>query len=146
MLMVGGHLLRATATTQTVISLSSGESEFYGLVKSASIALGAEAMALDLGVVLKPRVRYDATAGAGIANRRSVGRVRHLHTPSLWVQRYVQEGRLTLVKVLGEKNVADLGTKHLDGKRLWMFMAMMGLRSAVGRSELSLRAAGEVMA
>ena len=81
MLMVGGHLLRATATTQTVISLSSGESEFYGLVKSASIALGAEAMALDLRVVLKQRVRYDATAGAGIANRRGVGRVRHLHMP-----------------------------------------------------------------
>ena len=146
MLMVGCHLLRATATTQTVVSLSSGESEFYGLVKSSAIALGAEAMALDLGVVLKPRVRYDATAGAGIANRRGVGRVRHLHTPSLWLQRYVQEGRLTLTKVPGEKNVADLGTKHLDGKRLWMLMAMLGLRSAIGRSELSLRAKSEVMA
>jgi hypothetical protein len=146
MLMVGCHLLRGTATTQTVISLSSGESEFYGLVKSASIALGAEAMALDLGVVLKPRVRYDATAGAGIANRRGVGRVRHLHTPSLWVQRYVQEGRLTLSKVPGEKNVADIGTKHLDGKRMWMLLGLMGLRSTAGRSELSLRVAGEVMA
>ena len=59
---------------------------------------------------------------------------------------FVQEGRLTLSKVPGEKNVADLGTKHLDGKRLWMLMAMMGLKSAAGRSELSLRAAGEVMA
>ena len=95
---------------------------------------------------LKPRVRYDATAGAGIANRRVVGRVCHLHPPSLWLQRYVQEGRLTLSKVPGEKNVTDLGTKHLDGKRLWMLMAMLGLRSADGRSELSLRAAGEVMA
>ncbi len=72
--------------------------------------------------------------------------MRHLHTPSLWVQRYVQEGRLTLTKVPGEKNVADLGTKHLDRKRLWMLMGMMGLRSMTGRSELSLRAAGEVMA
>ena len=52
----------------------------------------------------------------------------------------------TLTRVPGERNVADLGTKHLDCKRLWMLMAMLGLRSAVGCSELSLRAAGEVMA
>ena len=97
-LMAGRHLLRFSSTTQTVISLSSGESEFYGLVKSGSMALGAVAMAKDLGAVLATRVRYDATAGAGIANRRGVGRVRHLHTPTLWIQRHVQDGRCRSVK------------------------------------------------
>ena len=98
-LMHGGHLLRASSTTQTVISLSSGESEFYALVKAVSMALGAEEMGRDIGVVLKPRVKYDAAAGAGIASRRGVVRVRHLHTPSWWAQRFVQEGRVTLAEV-----------------------------------------------
>jgi len=79
-LMHGGHLLRASSTTQTVISLTSGESEFYALVKAVSMALGAEEMGKAIGAVLKTRVKYDAAAGAGIASRRGVGRVRHLHT------------------------------------------------------------------
>ena len=142
-LMAGGHLLRFTATTQTVVALSSGESEFYALVKATSMALGAQAMAKDLGLVLQARVRYDATAGAGIASRRGVGRVRHLHTPSLWIQRHVQDGRVTLKKVLGDSNVADLGTKHVDGRRLWHLLKAMGVHATAGRSSLALRACGE---
>ncbi len=74
--MAGQDLLIFSSTTQTVVSLSSGESEFYGLVKSGSIVLGTVAMAKDLGAVLAARVRYDATAGAGLANRREVARFR----------------------------------------------------------------------
>ncbi len=76
-------------------------------------------MAKDLGAVLKARMRYDA-AGAGIANRREVGRARHLHTPSLWIQKHIQDGAVELSKVDGARNWADLGTKHLDAKKMWM--------------------------
>ena len=60
--MLGGHLLAASATTQKVAATSSGEAEFYALTKSASRALGAVAMAADMAKVVKPRVRVDATA------------------------------------------------------------------------------------
>ena len=143
-LMHGKHLLRVSSTTQTVIALSSGESEFYAAVKSISMALGAEEMGKDIGVTLKPRVKYDATAGAGIASRRGVGKVRHLHTPALWVQRFVQEGRVQLVKVAGDKNVADLGTKHVTKKVMWNLMCAMSVHAEGGRSALALRASGEV--
>ena len=145
-LMAGKHLLRFSSTTQTVVALSSGESEFYGLVKSSSTILGAVAMAKDLGATLAARVRYDATAGAGIANRRGVGRVRHLHTPSLWIQRHVQDGRLVLSKVPGEENYGDLGTKHLDSKKMWKCMNGMGIVARGGRSALSLEVSGGKMA
>ena len=46
--MLGGHLLVASATTQNVVATSSGEAEFYALTKSASTALGAVAMAADM--------------------------------------------------------------------------------------------------
>ena len=46
----GLHLLRSTSTTQAIISLSSGEAEFYSAVKGASIALGMVGLMRDLGV------------------------------------------------------------------------------------------------
>ena len=140
--MAGRHLLRFSSTTQTVVSLRAGESEFYALVRGASIILGAVAMAKDLGATLKARMRYDATAGAGIANRRGVGRVRHLHTPSLWIQRHVQDGTIELSKVDGDRNWADLGTKHLDGKKMWMCANGMGIVRRDGQSALSLKVCG----
>ena len=40
-LFYGSHMLLSTSTTQGVIALSSGESEFYALVKATSAGLGA---------------------------------------------------------------------------------------------------------
>ena len=40
MAFLGAHMLRHTSTTQGVVALSSGESEFYASVKAAQIGLG----------------------------------------------------------------------------------------------------------
>ena len=85
--MLGGHLIAASATTQNVVATSSGEAEFYALTKSASRALGAVAMAADTSKVVKPRV--DTT----IASRRAVERVTHLHTQVLWGSTNQKESR-----------------------------------------------------
>ena len=88
----GSHMLRSTSTTQGVVALSSGESEFYNLVKGTSAGLGAVSMLKELGVdncnktkidnaVLE--VRVDASAGRGIAVRRGAGRIRHIATPTI---------------------------------------------------------------
>ena len=111
--MLGGHLLAASATTQNVVATSPDEAEFYALTKSASRALGAVSMAVDMAKVVKPRVRVDATASKAIASRREVGRVRHHHTQVLWVQETVARRELTIVKVSGVENSADMWTKHL---------------------------------
>ena len=111
--MLGGHLVAPSATTQNVVATSSGEAEFYALTKSASRALGAVAMAADMAKVVKPRVRVDATASKAIASRRGVERVRYLHTHVLWVQKAVARRELTIVKVPGVENPADMETKHM---------------------------------
>ena len=63
---------------QGVIALSSGESEFYALLKAKSAGLGAVSMLKDLGVDISKNtriaravleVRIDASAGRGIAAR-----------------------------------------------------------------------------
>eukprot|EP00972_Heterocapsa_arctica_P022987 3381419-Heterocapsa_arctica.AAC.1 len=47
-LMHGSHCVRTWSTTQSVITLSSGEAELYGIVKGASAALGFQSIANDL--------------------------------------------------------------------------------------------------
>ena len=88
MIFLGGHLVKSSATTQGVIALSSGESEFYGGVKTASTGLGMIHLLKDMGVNIKEPLdlRLDASAGIGIAQRRGAGRIRHISTPTLWLQ------------------------------------------------------------
>ena len=49
-LQLGSHTLKTWSSTQAVIALSSGESEYYGIVKGASVLLGALSLFRDLGV------------------------------------------------------------------------------------------------
>ncbi len=110
----GSHLLAALSTTQAVIGLSSGEAEFYAAVKGASRVIGAVAMMADLQVQLLPRLWTDSSSAKGMASRRGAGKVRHIHTPALWLQQWVSRKRIELLKRKGTENEADLGTKHLD--------------------------------
>ena len=142
MVFFGGHMIRSTATTQAVVSLSSGESEFYASVKAASIGLGAVHMIRDLGIMMDTPVdlRMDATAGIGIASRRGAGRIRHIHTPALWLQQAVQDRRVAMGKVLGAVNPADFGTKHVDRAVIVHAMKTCGFVTLQGESRLALRA------
>ena len=126
-----------------MVATSSGEVEFYALTKSASRALGAIAMAPDMAKVLKPRVREDATASKAIASRRGVERVRHLHTQVLWVQEAVARRELTIVKVPGVENPADMETKHLAQREMHESLRQAGCHITGGRSKTAFRVAQE---
>ena len=73
----GKHFIGASSTTQNVVALSSGESEFYGFVKTCSRLLGLRALALDFGLTLAAQAYVDSTACKGVASRRGVGKIRH---------------------------------------------------------------------
>jgi hypothetical protein len=114
--MLGKHLIKSWSTTQAPISLSSGEAEFYGVVKGSSVALGYQAMLEDLGHSLAVRVWTDSTATIGICGRRGLGKLRHIDTQCLWIQQKVRSKAIELRKVRGDLNPADLFTKHLLGE------------------------------
>ena len=86
--MHGKHFIKMLCTTQIPIALSSGESEWHALVRTASAVLGFANMAKDMGRILKPRLQVDAEAAKGIASRRGVGKIRHLDTSPLWAKQY----------------------------------------------------------
>ena len=96
-------------------------------------------MAKDLAVTLSGRILVDANAAKGIASRRGVGRARHLHVATLWLQEAVAQKRLLIVKQKGTENVADLGTKHLPASTLEKLMKLASLQVLTGRSDKALR-------
>ena len=112
--MIGDHMIKSWCTTQAVIALSSGEAEYYGLVKGSSIGLGVRGIMGDLGIIGKVRVYTDSSAAKGISARKGLGRVRHIEINQLWVQDKIRSGDIEVIKVDGDKNLGDALTKYLD--------------------------------
>ena len=134
--MMGSHLLKSWSSTQGLISLSSGEAEFYGATKAAGIALGMKALMRDLGVDMPVRVWTDSSATVGICGRQGLGKLRHIDTRSLWIQQKLRAGALELRKVRGEVNPADLFTKHLSSsERVTDLLKLLNCTFRSGRPE-----------
>ena len=116
----GSHLIKSWSTNQAVTALSSGEAEYYSLVKGASNALGTRSLLEDLLVSPEEpiEIKSDASAAIGIANRVGAGKVRHIEVNQLWLQEKVFKGEIVITKVKGEQNLADASTKMVDAKTL----------------------------
>ena len=123
------------STTQTTVALSSGEAELGGICRGASIGLGLQALAHDLGISLDLEVLTDATAAIGICRRRGLGKIRHLHVADLWVQDRLRKKDFTLTKVLGTDNPADMLTKHVARDTLKKHMVEIGICAEEGRAK-----------
>ena len=133
--MLGKHLIKSWSSTQASISLSSGEADFYGVVKAPGVGLGFTSLLADVGVYLPLRVWTDSTATIGICGRQGLGKLRHVDTQCLWIQQRVRDNTLSLLKVRGEDNPADLFTKHLVGSdRVQKLLMLFGCTYQSGRA------------
>ncbi len=110
--MFGNHCVKTYSQMQETITLSSGESEFYGIVQAATVGLGMKGMLGDLGIKVEVQVNTGSTATKNILSRSGAGRVRHIEVQEQWVQDRVAKGELVIVEVKGESNVADMLTKR----------------------------------
>ena len=130
-------MIKLLSTTQITASLSTAESEWHALVRTASALIGLQNLAADLGRYLQPILKTDASAAIGIASRRGAGKIRHLATQTLWLQQLVTEKRVKLLKVSGQVNTADLGTKFLDRAKLDGLTTSLGFHVRAGRSPIA---------
>ena len=140
---LGSHLVKCTSKTQAIVSLSSGEAEFYAAVSRAAAGLGVRSLLFDLGQTLaKPiMLRVDSTACLGMAGRKGAGSVRHIHTPCLWLQGSVAKGDIVLDKVLGTDNPADIGTKAIPQQSINKILEQCGFKLLTGKSSIAFDAA-----
>ncbi len=94
-------------------------------------------MLKDLGVDVRIRLRTDAAAAKGIANRRGLGKIRHIEVHQLWLREKVNRGEIEVMKVRGEGNLADALTKPLEGPGVRKHLEMTGQEIKRGRYEIT---------
>ena len=117
---MGNHVINTWAHTQSVVALSSGEAEYYG-VKVASYSVGMRSLVPDLGISSDHRtieILTESSSARGIANRRGLGNVRHIAVCQLLLQDKVSEGEIQVSKTKGTDNQADILTKHVTASIL----------------------------
>ena len=132
---IGKHCVKGWSKTQSLIALSSGESELYAMLRASAETLGLLAMAKDMGWKLHGEIWGDANAALGIINGDGLGKTRHIETGLLWIQQVAAEQRLKFGKVLGADNPADLFTKYLDEKTKDHHTTNLGFQAIGGRPE-----------
>ena len=94
-----------------------------------------QSLAKDLGFKIGVRIHSDATAALGICRRRGLGKIRHLDVTDLWCQEKVRMGAVTLHKVLGSENPADMMTKYVERSVLEDLLARINMSVMDGRAE-----------
>ena len=138
--MLGEHAIKTWSVTQAVIALSSGEAEYYGIVKGASAGLGVCSVLADLGVVSKTPTKLvihtDSSAAKGISSRRGLGKVRHIEVNQLWIQDRVNSGEIEVRKVTGASNIADALTKHAEHDMLRKHVEGVSLQVSNSRHDI----------
>ena len=87
---------------------------------------------------MQARVLVDSTAALAVTSRRGNGKLRHVRVGQLWIQQVAEEGSLVYAKVLGELNLADALTKHLQCSRLVTLTSGMSQYLTSGRAAEAL--------
>ena len=142
-LMLGKHPIFAASSTQTILSMSSGEAEFYGVVRCACRTLGLKSLMSDLSLDVKAELATDSSACKALCSRRGAGRIRHIHCPAWWLQYAVARRKNAITRRAGKDLAPDVGTKAgIPEDTMWRLMGMFGLAKGEGRAKQALNMAG----
>jgi hypothetical protein len=126
-MMVAGGVVKTWSSTQATVAQSSGEAEYYAIVRAAMEAIGLKSIMEDLGWQASIRLWVDSSAAKSIASRVGLGRVRHLEVKFLWLQQTVKDKRVSIHKVRGDSNPADALTKPKNFKEVEKLLKMVGV-------------------
>ena len=106
------------------------------MVKAISQGIGVRNLLSDMGITVSIQINTDASAAKAIASRRGCGRIRHIDVATLWVQEKVANGEVSIRKVAGAENLADILTKHVDRNILDRHLKSMGFERCIGRHSI----------
>ena len=113
-IMRGSHYIKSWAKTQSLVALSSAESELHVVIKCVSEMFGIKSALKDWGMQIAAVVKSDASAALGISQRQGLGQVRHLDCSYLYIQQVNAEKRMKLKKVPGARHPAAICTKGIN--------------------------------
>lgn len=122
-----GVILTSWSRTQGRLALSSCEAELVALTVAGQEASFVRTMMEEIGEPTRVRLYTDSTSAHQIAERRGLGRLKHVELRWLWMQDEFRAGRLEITRVNTLVNPADLMTKHLHRSRLEDLMELIGM-------------------
>ena len=94
---------------QSLTSLSVGEAEFYAAVKGGQVGLSLRSMYQDLGIPMKIEIQSESSTANSLTDRLGGGqRTWHFDTRYFWIRQRVQDGDLSIKKVLTAKRTAQM--------------------------------------
>ena len=76
--------------------------------------MGMQHIAKDLSIYYDIHLYTDSSAAMGMVARKGMGQVRHIEVSELWIQDAVRNNVLTVNKVKGDDNPADILTKYIE--------------------------------
>ena len=83
----------------------------------------------ELGWQYDVRIQVDANATIGTLHRRGLGKLRHVEVEELWLQQEISRKKISVSKVRGTENTADIGTKPLKREAAEYLMEKMGFET-----------------
>ena len=127
---VSGHWIQSWSKDQSKIARSSGEAELYACNLGASKGMGLQTVMKELGWNYELKIQVDANATIGKLHRRGLGKLRHVEVEELWLQQEISKKKISIQKVKGTENTADIGTKPVKRETSEYLMNKMGFEDA----------------
>ena len=125
---IGNHTVKSGSTLQSLTALSVGEAESYAVMKGGEVGLSLTSMYQDLRIPMQIEIQSGSSTANSLTDRLGAGqRTKHLDTRYFWIQERVQDGGLSIKKVLTAKNCADVGTKPASASVLQQHCKFAGL-------------------
>ena len=116
--------------TQATVALSSAESELYAIGTAATEALHIRNFLSEAFTTRKINIRIhtDSSSAKSIAIRQgSSKKAKHIELKYLFIQRLVQEGITSVLKIRTDNNHSDIFTKYITSEVLNRHLYRVGL-------------------
>ena len=85
------------------------------MVKGGQVGLSLRSMYQDMGIPMMIEIQSDSSKANSLTDRLGARqRTKHIDTRYFWTQERVQDGDLSIKKVLPAQNCADVGTKPVS--------------------------------
>ena len=88
----GSHMLDCSVAKQSLVALSSSETEFYGIVRIVATSKQTSQILEQIGMQLEVTIASDSGAARGICTRTGSGNVRHFSIQEFWIQEAYRKG------------------------------------------------------
>jgi hypothetical protein len=125
-LCLGAACVGSWSKTQSTVALSSAEAELGAICTGTVEAQYLKSLLVEQGIrVDRVVVHSDSHAALDGLVRGGVGRLKHIGTKSLFLQELVKNKTVSLRKIKGDVNVADILTKHVPEKVLTTLLALL---------------------